>query len=197
MTSKQIRKCSLALCATILAASAVVARADLSDKKTIVTFSAPVEVPGRVLPAGTYQFRLLDSMSNRNIVQIFDKDGTRLYATLLTLPDYAENTPSKTIITFDERPSGSPEAIKSWFYPGDNYGNQFVYPQSEAMQVAKRTNHNVLSMRDEMKRDMSAPAKTGKETSVQEMENADVQAVNPQGQQVSPDQAATPAPKKQ
>ena len=47
------------------------------DKKTTVTFSAPVEIPGinaQVLPAGTYVFRLLDALSDRNVVQVFNKD---------------------------------------------------------------------------------------------------------------------------
>src|SRR5712672_4839493 len=62
--------------------------ADESDHKTIVTFSGPVEIPGKALPAGTYVFKLLNSTSNRNIVQIFDKDEKQLLATILAIPDY-------------------------------------------------------------------------------------------------------------
>ena len=169
------------------------ARADESNKLTTVTFSAPVEIPGdKVLPAGTYQFRLLNSQSSRNIVQIFNADGTELIATLLTIPDFRRNPTGETVIRFAERPSGSPEALKAWFYPGDTYGNQFVYPQTEAAEIAKRTHENVLSTRDEMKDDMAAPAKTGKEASVQHLSNAEVHATTPSGGQVDMNQAVTP-----
>jgi hypothetical protein len=79
------------------------AAADERDKKTIVTFSAPVEVPGKALPAGTYVFKLLDSTSNRNIVQIFDKDEKQLLATILAIPDYRLKPTDKPVIRFEER----------------------------------------------------------------------------------------------
>ena len=187
------------LCFAILfAAASWQARADEQNKLTNVTFSAPVEIPGnKVLPAGTYQFRLLNSTSNRSIVQIFNADGTQLIATLLTVPDFRRNPTSETVIRFAERPSGSPEALKAWFYPGDTYGNQFVYPQTEAGQIAKRTHENVLATRDEMKDDMAAPAKTGHEASVQHLNNAEVHATTPSGDQVDMSQAATPKKQQQ
>lgn len=99
------------------------ASADEWNKKTVVTFSEPVEVPGGlVLQPGTYVFKLMDSPSNRNIVQIFDKDETHIYTTILAIPDYRLQPEDKTVLMFEERPSGSAEAIKAWFYPGDNYG---------------------------------------------------------------------------
>jgi hypothetical protein len=160
------------------------AAGDVSDKKTIVTFSAPVEIPGKALPAGTYVFKLLDSTSNRNIVQIFDKDEKQLYATVLAIPDYREKPADKPVIRFEERPSDSPEAIKDWFYPGDQYGVQFVYPHQRAVELAKRTKQNVLSMRDEMKSNMAAGPKSAGDPSVREMENTEVTGVNPSGEQV-------------
>ena len=107
------------------------ASADDWNKKTVVTFSAPVEVPGvgaQVLPAGTYVFKLLDSPSNRNIVQIYDKDEKHLLATALTVPDYRLEPADKPLLQFEERPSGTPEAVKALFYPGENYGHEFVHP---------------------------------------------------------------------
>jgi hypothetical protein len=62
------------------------ATADESDQKTVVTFSGPVEIPGQVLPAGTYIFKLADSSSDRNVVQVFNEDGTHLYGTFLAIP---------------------------------------------------------------------------------------------------------------
>jgi hypothetical protein len=100
-------------------------RADEWDKMTTVTFSEPVYVSGTVLPAGTYVFKLMDSASDRNVVQIFNADETRLMTTAMAIPDYRTTTPDKPVFSFDERPSGQPEALKAWFYPGDNYGEQF------------------------------------------------------------------------
>jgi hypothetical protein len=121
------------------------AAADESDKKTVVTISAPVEIPGKVLPSGTYVFKLLDSVSNRKIVQIFDQDEKRLYATILAIPNYRLQPTGKTVIHFEERPAGTPEAIKEWFYPGDVYGEEFVYPRTRAVELAKETSPNSLS----------------------------------------------------
>jgi hypothetical protein len=176
---------ALFLISLVFAALTMPAKADVSNKKTIVTFSAPVEVPGKALPAGTYVFKLLDNTGNRNIVQIFDKDEKQLYATILGIPDYRQMPPEKPIIQFEERPSQSPEAIKAWFYPGDPYGVQFVYPHERAVELAKRTNQNVLSMRDEMKSNMAAGAKSAKDPSVQEMQKAEVTAVKPSGEPVA------------
>src|ERR1700757_4647396 len=85
------------------------------DQKTIFTFSGPVEIPGQVLPAGTYVFKLANSPSDRNIVQVFSKDERHLFATFLAIPDYRLQPAGKTIITFEERPAGSPEAVRAWF----------------------------------------------------------------------------------
>ncbi len=163
---------------------AVRATADEWDKKTTVTFSAPVEVPGKVLPAGTYVFKLLDSPSDRHIVQIYDADEKKLYATILAVPDYRLKPTDKPVLRFEERPSGQPEALEAFFYPGDNFGQQFVYPHKRAVELAKRTNHDVLSMPDSMSKNMAAGATSGNDPSVKAMENTQVSAVNPQGDRV-------------
>jgi LPXTG-motif cell wall-anchored protein len=116
-------------------------KADEWNKKTFVTFSQPVEVPGGVvLPAGVYVFKLLDSASNRHIVQIFNEDQTHIYATVLAIPNYRLRATGKTVMTFGERAAGEPQAIRSWFYPGDNFGQEFVYSKSRAVELAKQTN---------------------------------------------------------
>ena len=125
-------------------------RADEWDKKTIVTFNEPIQVPGTVLPAGTYIFKLADSEGDRNIVQIFNSDETQLLASVLAIPDYRETPSDKAIVTFEERPSGEPEALQSWFYPGDNYGQQFVYPKQKATQLAQANSQPVPSVPDEV-----------------------------------------------
>lgn len=116
---------------------APVAKADEWDKQTILTFNEPVEVPGKILPAGTYVFRLADSQSDRNVVQIFTEDQKQVLATIMAIPAYRMEPTDKTVVMFDERPAGSPEALHKWFYPGDNYGFEFVYRKSEIQLAAK------------------------------------------------------------
>src|SRR5260370_20236810 len=155
--------------------------ADEQDKKTIVTTNAAIEVPGKVLPPGTYVFKLLDSSSNRNIVQIFDKDEKRLYTTILAVPDYRLQPPDKPLIQFEERAANSPEAIKAWFYPGDQYGQQFVYPHKRATELAKQNNGKVLSMSDDMAKHMKTQSTSASDASVQSLQKADVAGVYPTG----------------
>jgi hypothetical protein len=78
---------SIVACACLLA-SMPRAKADDWDQKTTFTFSGPVEIPGQVLSAGTYVFKLADSASDRNIVQVFNKDQNHYCGTFLTIPDY-------------------------------------------------------------------------------------------------------------
>jgi hypothetical protein len=89
--------------------------ADAWNQKTIVTFSGPVEIPGQVLPAGTYVFKVVDL--DRHFVQIYDKYERHLYATVSSIPEVRSEATEKTVIHFEERAAGSPPAIKTWFYP--------------------------------------------------------------------------------
>jgi hypothetical protein len=106
------------------------ARAQSPDRKTVVTFSQPVEVPNLVLPAGTYIFKRLDTVTP-NLIQILNADESRVFATLITASDYRQEASDETVITFEERPNGSPKAIKDWFYPGDTAGEEFLYPHQQ------------------------------------------------------------------
>ena len=121
------------------------ARADEWDKKTTLTFNEPVQVPGTTLSAGTYVFKLADT-SDRRVVQIWNEDETKLITTIFAIADYREKTPDKTIVSFDERPTGQPEALKSWFYPGDNSGVEFVYPKRRATELSQANQQPVLSL---------------------------------------------------
>ena len=113
------------------------ARADEWNKKTVVTFSQAVEVPGKILPAGTYTFVLLDSPSDRHIVQIFNADGTQLITTILAINDYRLKPTGDTVMKFSERPGDAPDALRAWFYPGNSFGQEFVYPKARAIQLAQ------------------------------------------------------------
>jgi len=129
----------------LLAGAALVpnAKADEWNKKTILTVNESIQVPNKVLPPGTYVMKLLDSPSNRHIVQIFDKDEQHLQTTVLAIPNYRLEPTGKTQFQFWETPPGQPKALRAWFYPGDNFGQEFAYPKSEAMQIASVTHQNV------------------------------------------------------
>jgi hypothetical protein len=125
------------------AALAPSARADEWNKKTILTINESIQVPNKVLPPGTYVMKLLDSPSNRHIVQIFDKDEQHLQTTILAIPNYRLEPTGKTQMQFWETPPGQPKALRAWFYPGDNFGQEFAYPKSEAMRIASVTHQEV------------------------------------------------------
>lgn len=172
-------------------------KADAWNKKTIVTFSQPVEVPGGVvLPAGAYVFKLLDSASNRHIVQIFNEDQNHIYATVLAIPNYRLQVTGKTVITFVERAAGEPQAIRAWFYPGDNFGQEFVYPKSRAAEFAKQTNPPVPAAPTDSSSEGAKPAKVLNEEPVVDMKQSQDTAVKPAEKEVEIAQAVEPPPVK-
>src|SRR5258708_10179253 len=109
------------------------AMGDEWNKGTKFTFSESVQLPGRVLPPGTYWFKLMDSASDRHIVQVFDANNQHLITTVLAIPNYRIEAKGHTTLLFDERMSSQPQAIKEWFYPGDLFGQEFVYPKGETL----------------------------------------------------------------
>jgi hypothetical protein len=144
--------CAIAL--TAMAASG--ARADEYNKKTFVTFSGAVQVPGMTLPAGTYTFKLADPENSRRVIQIWNKDATHLYTTLLTLPNQRLEPTDKVVVLFKETASGEAPAVQAWFYPGNRFGEEFVYPRNQAMKIAKASHTPVLSMPDTTKSDSAS-----------------------------------------
>lgn len=174
---------SLRITSTLLIASAALsfvpaAFADVWNQKTTLTFSGPVEIPGKVLPAGTYVFKLADSSSNRNIVQVFNEDQNEIFGTFLAIPDYRVQQAEKTIITFGERPEGQPPALKAWFYPGKNYGHEFVYPKVEAVALAKANDTPVPAVEK-----MPEPA-TATRVQILTLNQALIKAEKPDGEEV-------------
>ena len=176
------------------------AKADDWNRKTEFTFSGPVEIPGvhltgwAVLPAGTYVFKILDSQSDRHIVQIFNKDETTIYATILAIPNYRLRATDKTVITFSERPAGQPEALRAWFYPGRNWGEEFVYPKAKAIELAKATNTPVLFTPAEIPVEVAEPVKSVDEPVVAELKRAPIMAIKPTGEEVQLAEVVTPPP---
>jgi len=106
------------------------------DKLTYLTVNESIQVPNKVLPPGKYAMKLLDSPGDRHIVQIFNADQTHLETTILAIPNYRLQPTGKTVFTFWETPPGQPKALRAWFYPGDNFGQEFAYPKSAATQIA-------------------------------------------------------------
>jgi len=169
------------------------------DRKTLVTFSDPVEIPGgKILQPGTYFFKLLNSDEGRWVVQIFDKDQKHIYATVMTVQDYRNRPTNKPVITFAERAAGEPPAVKEWFFPGEQFGREFVYGKKRAMEIAKATSQPVLATSTET---AIIPDETVTETQTAEFAKTPVTAYAATGEEVKPDtfvqteQAApTPAP---
>ena len=176
------------------------AKADEWNRKTVITFSGPVEIPGvhltgwSVLPAGTYVFKILDSQSDRHIVQIFNEDETKIYATILAIPNYRLRATDKTVMTFRERPAGEPEALRAWFYPGRNWGEEFVYPKAKAIELAKATNTPVLFTPVEMALEVAEPIKSADAPVVLELKRAPIMAIRPTGEEVQLAEVVTPPP---
>jgi hypothetical protein len=113
------------------------AHADEGNQLTKISFTEAVQVPGRVLPAGDYEFVLARSDSNRNLVEIFNADGTELYAIVQTIPVERARETGGTAITFAQRPDGKPHALLTWFYPGVETGHEFLYSKPVETQLAQ------------------------------------------------------------
>jgi hypothetical protein len=147
-------------------------RADEWNKRTVVTIDEPVQLPNTVLQPGTYVFKLLSSPSDRHIVQIFDRDDTRLITTILAIPNYRLQPKGKSVFTFWETPAGNPKALRAWFYPGDNFGQEFAYPKNLSTELAASNKSAVP---------------TTAAQSVDDMKTAPVAAISETGQQTDLD----------
>ena len=122
------------------------ARADEYDQASQLTFSQPVQIPGRVLPAGTYWFVLADtSIGNRNFIQIFNSDRSTLYATIGTIAAERAQASDHTAFTFAERESTKPSAIVTWFYPGRKTGHEFIYPPQDERELALAKHETIVA----------------------------------------------------
>src|SRR3954471_20767811 len=156
-----------------------------NSRRTKVRFNAPVEIPSydaksgvMSLPPGEYMFQLADSSSSRHIVRVTDATGKKVYSMIMTIPDYRLNATSKTVMYLGERPAGSPAALKSWFYPGENTGERFIYPKAKAQALAAEVKQPVPS------RDAAGPGATHEVVPVQTATRAQGRVATPAGVQV-------------
>lgn len=145
-------------------AVAPVVHADAWDKKTIATFSQSIEIPGKVLAPGTYVFKLMDSPSNRHIVRITNEREDQVVATVLAIPNYRLEPKSKTVFTFYEMPGGQPEVLREWFYPGDNFGQEFAYSKKRHAEILAAIRGVSTTTETQVASAVAAPVVTAEET---------------------------------
>jgi hypothetical protein len=162
-------------CATAIVAgcSATIVRAQLADRRTIFTFSGPVAIPGATLPAGRYVFRLADPGTSARVVQVFSADGKKPYAMFFSHPAERLDAASKPEVRFLETAKGEPAAIKTWWYPGERTGFEFVYPKDQARRLARGSKESVLTTQAQSSTtaqtntsNLARVSPTGEETSV-------------------------------
>lgn len=190
---RQLKTRMIATCAAVLLGATFAAAQGLdTNRTTIVTFSAPVALPGVTLPAGSYMFRLADSQTNRNIVQVFDKDRTKIYATILAMPAQRPRPADETVITFKETPANAAPAVQYWYYPGETMGQEFAYPKKQAMEIANASHTGVLSVDQE--NDKYDASKAGDVTRVQPGDMADTSASSSASQSAASQSAASSTP---
>jgi hypothetical protein len=96
---------------------------------TTAIFNHPVQIPGKVLPAGIYVFKLADISGERNVVQVWNADQTELIATVIGFPEYLDTAPATDLFIFEEQSKGLPPLLKSWFQLGNRNGERFIYPK--------------------------------------------------------------------
>src|SRR5216684_2626603 len=159
------------------------ARADAWNKKTILTINQTIQVPNKVLEPGQYVFKLADSQSDRHIVQIFTGDERHIISTILAIPNYRLRPRGHTELDFWETPAGMTPAVRAWFYPGDNFGQEFAYKPSMAVQIAAFNSKQVTTT-------YAKNEETKKETKAEET----VIAQNQPAPEPTPAPAAEPAP---
>ena len=181
----------LAVVAVVSMGAIGLATADQWDKKTTITIDEAMKIPNTTLEPGTYVVKLADLGSQRHIVQFFDKDGRKLITTVLAIPNEPVRPTDKSVFSFWEVPAGQPKALRAWFYPGDNFGQEFAYPKDEAAQITAANSGANVPVSDENPAELakSAPADKDKDNN----SSAISAAPGPVADR-TPAPAATPAP---
>jgi hypothetical protein len=190
-----MRTKSILAVSSLALASATLCFADEWNRKIEFTFNKAVSIPAvhqpgwGVLPPGKYVFKIFDSSSNRHIVQIFNKDETDIFATILAIPNTRLKITDDAVITFRETPAGQPLALRAMFYPGRAWGEEFVYPKARATELARATSQPVLSMPAAMEKEAAKPAEP---QVIAELEKTPLTAVRPSGEEVQTAEVVAP-----
>lgn len=130
--------------------SVAAAQAPDTNERTKITIDEPIEVPHATLQPGTYWFELVDSKADENTVTIQNEAENKTIATIITVPLYREldDTHGDTELVLSRTEGPGVAALDAWFFPGRQYGHQFIYPKEQARQIAERTKHVVLADAD-------------------------------------------------
>jgi LPXTG-motif cell wall-anchored protein len=138
---QSITLAAFAGCISVVLAPTI--RADDWNKKTNLTVNEAIQLPSCCTPShtvtlqpGEYVLVLVDSLSDRHIVRVFDKNQEHVITTILAIPNYRLQPTGKTVFQYWEVPAGQPKALRAWFYPGDNFGQEFAYHKETAVQIA-------------------------------------------------------------
>ena len=115
------------------------------DRRTLFTFNAPVAMPGVTLPAGQYLFRVANPDTSAKVVQVLSADGAKPYGLFFSYPAERSEASDKPEVRFMETAKGMPAAIKTWWYPGERRGYEFIYPKEHATRLAKGAEQPVLT----------------------------------------------------
>jgi hypothetical protein len=189
---KHFQKLSMMLIGGLLLTGAAInANADEWNKKTYITISQSIEVPGAILPPGRYVFKLLDSQSNRHIVQVLNDRENHVYCTNLAIPKERMEPADKTILTFYEMPGGGPEPVRAWFYPGDLIGQEFVYPKHRMTEILAAMNKGRITVAQNTQTNTNNNTEMAAVTPVPEQQNTEQ---NMEQQQTEQKAEETPAP---
>lgn len=175
-----------------LIALAILAPAGTSqvwNRKTTVTVGEPLVIPGITLQPGKYVFKLADSLSNRHIVQVFNEDESQILATILAIPNERLEPTGDTVLELWETPKGAPKALRAWFYPGDNFGQEFRYPKEQATTLSAQVHQEVPALSEEDQSALSKPSE-----STQSAETQPVPAPQPEQPAVTESASNQPAP---
>src|SRR5262245_48440534 len=143
---------------------------------TRFTVNHESEVPGMVLQANTpYVIRLLDSPSNRNVVQIYDKDQKHMLTMFMAISAERPEPADRTVFKFIETAPGYPLPVKEWFYPDRLNGLEFVYPKDQALSIAEHAREPVLAAEN---------------TDLHHLNSITVEAISPKAEQPVTESAA-------
>ena len=195
------RKASLLFGVALIAAAVTPpVKADEWDKKTVITINEPVQMPSCcnpehvvVLQPGTYVLALVDSLSDRHIVRVFEKDEKTVITTILAIPNYRLQPTGKSVFQFWETPAGEPRAMRAWFYPGDNFGQEFAYNKVKSIEIARVAKAPVPAVMVETEAELkTAPVVVVDDQGAEKSVETVVARNEPLVQPSSDSQAATP-----
>jgi hypothetical protein len=186
LTKRLITAACAAAMLTMVSAAAARAQGPM-DQRTEFTFNQPVELPNVTLPAGTYIFRFVDATTGKRVMQVQAKDASnKNYGMFMTISAQRPKASDNAELRFLETPAGQPAAVKTWWYPGNTLGREFIYPRTQARRLAQATNQTVLTTKADnvatdqtQTADLSYVSPTGQDTPLTDEQLVDVAANTP------------------